>query len=124
MIKSFFLNNTIKVKKGIENLKKTPINVNQSSNAINDTFGIDLVSEIRERKTKSRTIKIFNIDISNRDERKLAVNLIKSLKIDYNISSIIRLGKQSNKSIRITLNNIQVVMALLKSKNSYFINLL
>lgn len=51
---------------------------------------------------------------------KLVADLIKSLKIDTNMPSVVQLGKQSNRPrpIRITFDTNHRVTAMLKSKNS------
>lgn len=50
----------------------------------------------------------------------LNIDLIKKLNIEVNISSVVRLGKQSNRPrpIRITFDSPQVVISVLKSKKS------
>lgn len=60
------------------------------------------------------------MDEFNNDEGELAVDLIKNLNIDVTISSVVRLGKQSNRPrpIRITFDSHQAVIAVLKTKKT------
>lgn len=108
------------LKKDIVNLKNNSCNSSQSTNSIYDISSIDLVDEIQERDKKSCNIIIFNIIESNSSDDELANDLIKNLNIDANISSVIRLGKQSNKPrpIRITFDSPRAVLSVLKSKKS------
>jgi len=62
------------------------------------------------------------MDEPNCNECELADDLIKNLNIDVSISSVVRLGKQSDRTanrpepIRITFDSPQVVLTVLKSK--------
>lgn len=82
--------------------------------------GVDIIRKIQEKDTKSQNIAIFNMVESNSDGERLAVDLIKVLHIDATVSSVIRIGKQSNgsKSIRTTFGTPQAIIALLMSKKS------
>lgn len=62
------------------------------------------------------------MDEPNCNERELADDLIKNLNIYVSISSVVRLGKQSDRTanrprpIRITFDSPRVVLTVLKSK--------
>lgn len=108
------------LKKDIDNLENNSNNPTQSLNSICDISGLDLVDEIQARENKSCNIMIFNMDESNSDVEELAIDLVKKLNIEVNISSAVRLGKKSSKPrpIRITFDSPRAVISVPKSKKS------
>lgn len=106
------------LKKEIDNIKSSSVDPFRSPVVGNDISSIDVFKEIQDRENKSRNIILFNIDESYDVETKLATDLIESLHLDVSISSVVRLGKRSNKPrpVRIIHNSSQSVFAILKSK--------